>query len=117
MRKRLKRRFIESTRFIPSLNFHNFYKYNPCWLSDQLVVNFNLAKNGWAKRSKKREAKLRVKNKNLRYFDAKLRFALLASLRSAIFIEIKMNKLLVTLPARVKNGQKIKKNDSFLIFF
>jgi len=33
------------------------------------------------------EAKLRVKNQNLRNFDAKLRFALLASLRSAIFSE------------------------------
>ena len=31
---------------------------------------------------------LRVENQNLRQFDAKLRFALLASLRSAIFIEI-----------------------------
>jgi len=35
-----------------------------------------------------REAKLRVKNENLKYFDAKLRFALLASLRSAILSEI-----------------------------
>ena len=38
--------------------------------------------------AKKREAELRVKNQNFRYFDAKLRFALLASLRSAIFSEI-----------------------------
>jgi len=38
------------------------------------------AKNGWAKQSKMREAKLRVKNKNLKYFDAKLRFALFWSL-------------------------------------
>jgi len=51
----------------------------------------NFAKNGWAKRSKKREAKLRVKNQNIKYFDAKLRFALLASLRSAIFSEIQLD--------------------------
>ena len=38
--------------------------------------------------AKKRGAMLRVKNQNLRYFEAKLRFALLASLRSAIFSEI-----------------------------
>ena len=35
-----------------------------------------------------KKAKLRVKNQNLKYFDAKLRFALLASLRSAIFTKI-----------------------------
>ena len=35
---------------------------NPRGESDQLVVHFNFAKNGWAKRSLKREAKLRVKN-------------------------------------------------------
>jgi len=35
------------------------------------------------------------------YFDAKLRFALLASLRSAIFREIKIDNKLVTFPARV----------------
>jgi len=40
-----------------------------------------------AKQSKKREAKLRVKSKNLKYFDAKLRLALFASLRSAIIID------------------------------
>jgi len=38
-----------------------------------------------AERSKKREAKLRVKISKILIFDAKLRFALLASLRSAIF--------------------------------
>ncbi len=42
-------------------------------------------KNGWVERSLMREAKLRVKNKNFKYFDGKLRFAFLASLRSAIF--------------------------------
>ena len=35
--------------------------------------------------------------------DAKLRFALLASLRSAIFSEIRYGNYLVTFPARVKN--------------
>ena len=39
-----------------------------------------------AQRSEKHEAKLRVKNTNFNFFDAKLRFALLASLRSAKFL-------------------------------
>ena len=38
-----------------------------------------------AERSKKREAKLRIKISKILIFDANLRFALLASLRSAIF--------------------------------
>jgi len=37
------------------------------------------------------EAKLRVKTLNKNFFDAKLRFALLASLRSAIFSETEMD--------------------------
>jgi len=41
---------------------------NPCGESDQLVVDLNLTKNGLAKRSKKREAKLRVKNQKLEIF-------------------------------------------------
>jgi len=53
-------------------------------------VNLNLDKNCLAKRSKKREAKLCVKYTKFKYFDAKLRFALFASLRSAIFSEIKL---------------------------
>jgi len=64
---------------------------NPCGEGDQLIVYLNFAKNGWAKRSNKREAKLRVKNQNLKYFDAKLRFALLAPLRTAIFSEIQVD--------------------------
>jgi len=45
----------------------NIYKFlpkmvNPCGKNDKLIIHFNFAKNGWAKRSKKREAKLRVKN-------------------------------------------------------
>jgi hypothetical protein len=43
-----------------------------------------------AERSEAKRAKLRVENLNLGYFDAKLRFALLASLRSAIFSENKV---------------------------
>ena len=56
---------------------------NPCGESDQLIVHFTFAKSGWAKRSKKREAKLRVKISQILIFDA-----LFASLRSAIFSEI-----------------------------
>ena len=40
--------------------------------------------------AQKREAKLRVKNKDSKDIDAKLRFALSASLRSAIFSEIEV---------------------------
>ena len=43
-----------------------------------------------AERSEAKSEKLSfASKKNLRYFDAKLRFALLASLRSAIFSDIK----------------------------
>jgi len=72
--------------------------FNPFGQSDQLVVHFSFAKNDLAKRRKKREAKLRVNNKNLIYFDAKLSFAHFASLRSAIFSETEMDNLLVTSP-------------------
>jgi len=44
-----------------------------------------------AKRSKKREAKLRVKIFQILTFDAKLRFALFASLRSPILSDIQVN--------------------------
>ncbi len=44
---------------------------------------------------------LRIENKNNRYFDAKLRFALLASLRLAILSETEVNNLLVTFTAKV----------------
>ena len=50
-----------------------------------------------------REAKLRVENSNLRYFEAKLRFALLASLRSAILSEPELDNKLVIFLGRVKN--------------
>jgi len=60
--------------------------FNPCGESDQLIVHLNVAKKAEQSEAQKREAKLRVKNINLKYFDAKLRFTLLASLRSAIFV-------------------------------
>jgi len=41
---------------------------NLCGESDQLVVDLNLTQNGLAKRSKKREAKLRVKNQKVEIF-------------------------------------------------
>ena len=55
-----------------------------------------------AKRSEvqKREAKLLVKIKDSKHIDAKLRFALLASLRIAIFIEIE-----VVNPCRVRGEE------------
>ena len=57
--------------------------------------------------AKKREAKLPVKIFKIFIFDAKLRFALLASLRSAIFSEVYVdNLLLVNLPARVNKFKK-----------
>jgi len=70
-------------------NEKSIWDLNPCGDSNQLFVHFNFAKICKAKWNKKREAKLCVKNLNLRYFDAKFRFALLASLRSAIFSKTK----------------------------
>jgi hypothetical protein len=52
------------------------------------------------------EAKLRVKISQILIFDAKLRFALFASLRSAIFRENKASKKLVALPAGIKPCEK-----------
>jgi len=69
----------------------------------------NVAKNGLAKLRKRREAKLRVKISLILIFDAKLRFALFASLRSASFCEFQVTNLLVTFPARVKFKKKEKK--------
>jgi hypothetical protein len=54
-----------------------------------------------AERSEAQSAKLRVKISRILIFEAKVRFALLASLRSVIFCEIKKNYLLVILHARV----------------
>jgi len=73
--------------FLRFLNIHNqsdFPRFTPYQLSVHL------------KRSKKREAKLRVKN--ISYFN----FWHEASLRSAIFSDIQVNNNLVTFPARVK---------------
>jgi len=53
-----------------------------------------------AERSEKAIASRQIKK--LRFFDTKLRYAFLASLRSAIFIEIKVNNQLAALSARVK---------------
>jgi hypothetical protein len=53
-------------------------------MTDKLSTLISL-KMAEAQRSSKREAKLRVKIQILRYFDAKLRFALLASLRFSFF--------------------------------
>jgi hypothetical protein len=50
-------------------------------------------------RSVAKSAKLRVIIENQRYFVANLRFALFASLRSAIFSKIKSDNFLVILPA------------------
>ena len=49
----------------------------------------------------------------MKFFDAKLRFAFLASLRSAIFSETEVDNLLVNFPPRVNFKQKLK----FHIFF
>ena len=49
----------------------------------------------------------------MRFFDAKLGLAFLASLRSAIIRELKLDNLLVTLFFRVKNRKREK---SILIF-
>jgi hypothetical protein len=38
----------------------------------------------------KREAKLRVKIQYLKYFDEELRFAILGSLRTAVFVEFQV---------------------------
>jgi hypothetical protein len=48
-------------------------------------------------------------NQNLRYFDAKFCFALLASLRSAIYREIQVANLLVTFPERSNENQLVIK--------
>jgi hypothetical protein len=51
--------------------------------------------------AERRKTKLRVKISQIFIFDSKLRFALLASLCSAIFSEIENDNKLVTLPAGV----------------
>jgi len=55
-----------------SINYKYENEVNPCGESDQLVVILNFAKHGFS------EAKLKARY--LKYFDAKLRFMLLASL-------------------------------------
>jgi len=68
-------------------------------MTNYLVEFLKKAERSEAK-SAKREAKHRDKNQNLRFFDAKLRFALFASLRSAIFRN--STNLLVIFLERVK---------------
>jgi hypothetical protein len=78
--------------------------------SNQIVGNLNFSKNSLAKRSYKCEVKLRVKVSQILIFDAKLRLAPVASLRPAIFREIKVPNYLVIFPASVNNkleGSKI----------
>jgi len=48
-------------------------------------------------------------------FDAKIRFALLALLRSAIFSEIEVDNYLVIFPARVNPLPKIFQLDAHLV--
>jgi len=56
-----------------------------------------------AKRSEAKNAKLSfASKKELKYFDAKLCFALFVSLRSAIFNQIYVDNKIFILPARVK---------------
>jgi len=63
---------------------------NPCRDSDQLIVNLNFAK--MAERSEAKSAKRSFASNILIFiFDTKLRFALLASLCSAIFSEIEVD--------------------------
>jgi len=68
------------TRFVlGKIFFCSFNHLNPCRKSVKLVVHLNDRRNGWAKRNPKIYMIL--------IFDAKLRFALWASLRGAIFSE------------------------------
>ena len=63
-----------------------------------------------AERSEAKSAKRSLASKYLKFciFDAKLRFALLALLRTAIFSKIKVDNLLVTCPARVKAYKRMR---------
>ena len=49
------------------------------------MIGINVGKQELSEAKLKTEAKIRVENKNFKYFDAKLLFAPLASLCSAIF--------------------------------
>jgi len=62
-----------------------------------------------AERSEAKNAKRSFASKirNLKYFDAKLRFALFASLGSAIFSKTQMNNLLVIFPTVVNPFKKL----------
>ena len=66
------------------------------------LISLKMAKRIWK----------RKKNPKYEILEAKLRFALLASLRSANFCEIMMDNFLVTLPAwaKLRNAQNFKRN-------
>jgi len=63
---------------------------------------FELSKNWLSEAKLKARSEASRQISNSRYFDAKLRFALFASLRSAIFYKIKIDNELVIFPVRVK---------------
>jgi len=63
---------------------------NPFGESYQLIVHFNFVKNGFSSSEAKQKARSEEKLK-ISIFEAKLRFALFASLRSAVFSEIKVD--------------------------
>ena len=64
--------------------------------------------------AKRGEAQLRVKNKNLDYFDAKLRFALLVSLRSASFLKISNRQLISHFNCK---GYRLRYRSYFRVLF
>jgi len=78
--------------FLKVENFNTTFEYRMAQVTELICHAKETEVRKMAERSEakstKREAKLRVKNKNCRNFNAKLRFALLASLRSAIFSKI-----------------------------
>ena len=65
-------------------------------------MSISVSLKGLSEAKPKSEKKLLVKISQNMIFDAKLRFAFLASLRSAIYSEIEVDNLLVTLPEKVK---------------
>jgi len=78
---------------LQKLYFVRIYLYllNPCGESDQLIVNLLLLKMAERSEAKSAKRSFASKIKIRDIFDAKLRFALLDSLRSVIFSEIQVN--------------------------
>ena len=81
--------FFEIEKFLPSELFSFNCYFQTSGYNDHFVDGINLAKNGWAKRSKKPEAKLRVKLSKILFFDAKLHFA---QPKKSIFSESQQNE-------------------------